>query len=111
LFLYLLGPLERTHEDLWKLTPGEASDLMAAHRFKEYKEYRKIALLGTWILAPWSKRSYNVEDLVGVWNGGEIVSKAENYRRVKERIKRKKRRKRGEEENGKDQKAVGHRRG
>lgn len=100
MFLYLLGPLGLRHKDLWEITPGEASDLVAAHKFTEYLEYRKIGLLGAWMLTPWSKRKFSVDDLVGVWREGKILDKREHYECVKESIKRKKRVRQGGAGNG-----------
>jgi len=90
--LFALGPLTRTHEDLWCLTWGEIEDLIAAWRYSQYLESRKQARLAAWIINGTTKRKHpvRVEDLVGYWVDGEIMSKNDYFEYSKEKIKQKK---------------------
>lgn len=90
--LFALGPLTRTHEDLWRLTWGEIEDLIAAWRYAQYLESRKQARLAAWIINGTTKRKHpvRVEDLVGYWVDGEIMSKNDYFEYSKEKIKQKK---------------------
>jgi len=102
--LAALGPLQLTHEDLWRLSWGEIEDLVYAFRYREYLESAKRAQHAAWIMNASGnlKHPVRVEDLVGHWVDGQVMSKNEYFEHCKARIQRNKetRRKGGEKLNG-----------
>lgn len=80
------GPLGLRHEDLWRVTPGEVRDLIEGYRYKEYLDARKDARLARWILSVWCRQVPSADEMTGVWDDGEIMTPAQQYRRAKERI-------------------------
>ncbi len=89
--LYLFfGPLERSHEDLWRVSVGELGDLIEGWRYNQYLQSRRDARLARWIVSAWCKRVPSVEDMTGVWDDGLILGKAERYQRIKRKILKKK---------------------
>jgi hypothetical protein len=86
--LIALGPLRLEHEDLWQKTWGQIEDLIQAWRYREYLESRNRAQLATWLLNGSGnlKHPIGVEDLVGHWVDGKVMSKARYRKYSKERV-------------------------
>ncbi len=90
--LVALGPLKLSHEDLWRLSWGEVEDLLYAWRYAEYLESRHRAQHATWILNGSGnlKHTIRVEDLVGHWVDGQVMSKGDYHEFLKRKIKARK---------------------
>ncbi len=90
--LAALGPLRLTHEDLWRLAWGEIEDLVYAYQYREYLESAKRAQHAAWIMNTSGnlKTPVRVEDLIGHWVDGRIMSKGEYFEYCKKRIQRNK---------------------
>jgi len=86
--MFALGPLCLTHDDLWHLTWGEAQDRLEAHQYAEYLDARKRAQMATWVLngSGRLKHPIRVEDLVGHWVDGQVMSKGEYLEHAKRKI-------------------------
>ena len=91
--LFALGPLELSHEDLWRVTIGELNDLIIARRYKDYLEMQKQAQFAQWLMSCWVKKAPSVQDMVGVWDEKLMrpLGNREAYEIAKERIRSKKR--------------------
>ncbi len=65
---------------------------MLAWQYREYLDYRKLAALGSWVLNGTGQRTRPVliDDLIGVWDDGEVMSKQEHFARSVQKIKNKK---------------------
>lgn len=87
--MYLaFGPLGLNYEDLWQVELADLGDMTEGWRYREYLEARKAARLAKWIrIMVWAKKAPSVDDLTGVWDDGQIMSKEEQYRRVVQRIR------------------------
>ena len=90
MYLFALGPLGLSHEDLWTVTNGELGDRMEAHRYKTYLERRERAVMTAALMNIHLKRSVSVQDLVGIWRKGEILTKGEFIEKWKEDRRRRK---------------------
>jgi hypothetical protein len=88
LYLFALGPLGLSHEDLWQVTNGQLGDLLDAWHYKQYLERRERAYMTSILANMWSKRHITVQDIVGVWHQGEILSKEDFIEKWKERRRR-----------------------
>jgi hypothetical protein len=88
LYLFALGPLGLSHEDLWFVTNGELGDLLDAWNYKQYLERRERAHMTCILANMWSKRHISVQDIVGVWDNGGSVSKQEFFEKWKARRRR-----------------------
>jgi hypothetical protein len=97
LYLFALGPLGLSHEDLWFVTNGQIGDRIDAWNYKQYLERRERAYMTSILANMWSKRRISVQDIVGIWHDGKTVSKEDFIEDWKE-----KRRRRKEAQNGKD---------
>ena len=88
----ILGPLKLKHDDLWKLTIGEYEDLCHAWSYDNYLENQKIALLATWLLNGSGNLKYPVyvEDLVGRWVDGQVMTEKEYREYIKNKVARRK---------------------
>ncbi|MEA4876831.1 hypothetical protein SDC9_132752 [bioreactor metagenome] len=100
MFFFALGPLNLSKEGLWEISWGEYEDLLLSWQYREYLEYRKTAALATWVLNGTGKRNHPVliDDLIGVWDDGEIMSKQEHFDRSVQKIKNRKQK--GGDDNG-----------
>ena len=49
----------------WRLTPREFGLLRDGFNRREDRAWEKVATLGLWILAPWSKQQHTVLSLLG----------------------------------------------
>ncbi len=89
MLLAALGPLRLSHEDLWRLTWGEVDDLLYAWKYAEYLESQKRAQSAAWIMNASGnlKHPVRVEDLVGHWVDGRVLSKNEYHEHLKATIR------------------------
>lgn len=67
------------HEDLWRITYGQLLDLIDAWRYKEYLIDRHNAAHAFYVGAVFGGKIKSVEDLCGVWENGQVMSKAEAF--------------------------------
>ena len=88
----LLGPLRRTHNDLWQLTLGEYEDLCRAWMYANYIDTQKIAQLAVWLLNGSGNLKYpvHIEDLIGKWVDGRVMSIKEHREYLKRKVASKK---------------------
>ena len=75
--MYAFGLLFLRHENLWEITPGELSDLIAANEYKNFRDRRELAIQTATIVNMFSTRKISVQDLTGIWKNGRILSKEE----------------------------------
>jgi uncharacterized protein (DUF433 family) len=90
LYLFALGPLGLSHEDLWQVTNGQLGDLLDAWHYKQYLERRERAYMTSILANLWSKRRITVQDIVGIWHHGQTISKEDFIEKWKENRRRKK---------------------
>lgn len=62
--------------------------MLYGYRYRKYLQSRENAQLALWILSPHIKEIPTIDDLVGVWDNGEVVSVKEKYYRDKNRALR-----------------------
>lgn len=87
------GPLGLTYNDLWSVTLADLNDMAEGWRYNRFLEARRDARLAMWIrVMVWAKKAPSVEDLTGVWEDGQVMSKEEQYRRIVKRMRTKKKR-------------------
>ena len=77
LYLLALGPLKLRISELWTITNGELSDMIAGYRYRIFCERQEQAIHTTAILNMWSKTKISVQDFTGLWKNGRILSKEE----------------------------------
>lgn len=70
------------------MTLGELSDLIAARRYRDYLEARRDARLACWIANGSGMRTeaLHVEDLVGYWVDGAVMTKMAYYDHSKKKV-------------------------
>lgn len=87
------GPLGLTYNDLWSVTLADLNDMAEGWRYNRFLEARRDARLAMWIrVMVWAKKAPSVEDLTGVWEDGQVMSKEEQYRRIIRKIRNKRKR-------------------
>lgn len=87
------GPLGLTYNDLWSVTLADLNDMAEGWRYNRFLDARRDARLAMWIrVMVWAKNAPSVEDLTGVWEDGQVMSKEEQYRRIVKRMRTKKKR-------------------
>lgn len=69
---------------------GEITDLVEGWRYRGYLEATRDARLARWILSAWVKKAPPVTDFIGVWEQGEVMTKKEQFQRIKKRIMQRK---------------------
>lgn len=82
--MYAFGLLFLRHEDLWGITPGELSDLIAANEYKIYRDRCELAIQTASIVNMFATRKISVQDLTGIWKNGRILTKQEFLNEWKE---------------------------
>jgi Phage tail assembly chaperone protein, TAC len=60
-----LGELQLTPATFWHLTPREFAILHAGFHRRQDREWEKVAALGLWVLAPYSKKKLTIKELLG----------------------------------------------
>jgi hypothetical protein len=90
LYLFALGPLGLSHEDLWFVTNGQLGDLVVAWNYRQYLERKERAYMTSILANLWSKRRIGVQDIVGIWRNGEVTSKEEFIEKWKAERRRRK---------------------
>lgn len=59
------GPLNLMPEQFWSLTYKEFLELVEGYKYRNELEWRKIAQLASWIMAPHLKRPISADKLLG----------------------------------------------
>ena len=90
LYLFALGPLGLRRSELWEITNGELCDMIAGYHYRMYCERQEQAIHTTAILNMWSKRKITVQDFVGIWKNGRVLSKGEFIEEWKKEHQRRK---------------------
>jgi hypothetical protein len=57
--------LQLRPDEFWRLLPREFELLWAGFKRREDRAWEKIATLGIWVLAPYSKKSFTPAQLLG----------------------------------------------
>lgn len=87
------GPLGLTYNDLWSVTLADLNDMAEGWRYNRFLDALRDARLAMWIrVMVWAKKAPSVEDLTGVWEDGQVMSKEEQYRRIVRKIRNKRKR-------------------
>jgi hypothetical protein len=60
-----LGELALTPDQFWRLTPREFQLMRDGFFRREDRAWQKLGILGTWVLAPYSKQRHSPERLLG----------------------------------------------
>lgn len=82
------GPLGLTYNDLWVVTLADLNDMAEGWRYNRFLEARRDARLAMWIrFMVWAKKAPSIEDLTGIWEDGQVMSKEEQYRRIVQKIR------------------------
>jgi hypothetical protein len=91
-YLFALGPLGLSHEDLWFVTNGQLSDLTEAWEYKQHLERTERAYMTSILVNMWSKRRISAQDIAGVWDRrrGRAVPKEDMVENWKARRRRRK---------------------
>ena len=77
MYLLAFGPLGLRHEDLWNITNGELSDMIAAYHYRLFCEKQAQAQHTVALLNAWIKNKISVQDFTGIWKDGRILTKEE----------------------------------
>lgn len=73
--MYAIGILGLTHEDLWHVSLGQLYDRIYAHKYKIYCDRVEAAIHASYGAAlNNSTKKLTIEDLVGRWEDGLILS-------------------------------------
>jgi Phage tail assembly chaperone protein, TAC len=51
--------------EFWRLTPRELQLLLDGAELRDDRDWRQMAQLAVWLLAPWSKKKLKVDKLLG----------------------------------------------
>lgn len=87
------GPLGLTYNDLWSVTLADLNDMAEGWRYNRFLDARRDARLAMWIrVMVWAKKAPSVEDLTGVWEDGQVMSKEEQYRWIVRKIRNRRKR-------------------
>lgn len=74
-----MGPLQLgIHFDL-KYTLGEVTDLIIAHRYKNYLEQRDRMQVALLVISPHVKNVPNLDDITGIWYNNRIITPKDKY--------------------------------
>ncbi len=77
---------------MWNLTIGEYEDLCYAWSYNNYIENHKIAQLAAWLLNGSGNLKYPVyvEDLIGRWVDGQVMTEKEYRKYIKNKVAKRK---------------------
>ena len=62
---YAYGPLKLMPDQFWELTYGEFLELVDGYRYRDEIEWRKLAQLASWTIAPHLKKPISANKLLG----------------------------------------------
>jgi hypothetical protein len=57
--------LQLLPREFWRLLPREFELLYAGYKRREDRAWEKVATLGLWVIAPWTKKQFTAAQLVG----------------------------------------------
>lgn len=90
MYLYALGPLGLRREELWAITNGELTDMIAAYQYRVWMERREQAIHTAAVMNVWTKKRVSPQDIAGIWKRGRVLGKTQFIQEWKdERRKRK----------------------
>ena len=78
------GPLGLMPESFYRLTYGQFLELIEGYKFREQREWDKLAQLASWTTAPHLKRPVSAKKLLGKEKKKEKTTPKESKRLVEE---------------------------